>query len=297
MRDELIAPSISLYIKDECPDIIITYSQDATRIIKLYVKTNIPVITMFHLSPNSVLEQSTPVTKSMLSKSEIIQVLTPKYINDVKKFVNNNHIICIPNCVPNVVLPNSINEIKEDLIIYPARIDTGKRQHLLIEAFNLINKSFPTWKVEFWGDTSVNKKYYKKLLLMVKNYDLQDKVIFKGVTKNIFNELCRAKICAFPSESEGFSLALTEALSAELPAVGFKNSDFINEVIKNDINGYLCEDNIESFANAILEIMVSDNLRIKLGIGARQSVEQYSENYVWEKWETIIKKCVTENKR
>lgn len=291
----MIAPCIKRAVEAECPDIIIAYSEVVTRIIKMYVNINIPVITMFHLSPNSVLNQSTSTTKEMLSKSEIIQVLTPRYVNDVKKLINNNNIICIPNCVPEFVLPKNINEIKENLIIYPARIDPGKRHHLLIEAFSLINKDFSTWKVEFWGDTKVNIEYYESLLSMIKKHKLQDKIFFKGITKNMFSELCRAKICAFPSESEGFSLALTEALSAGVPVVGFKNSDFINEIIKDGINGYLCEDNIESFAKAITKIMDSDDLRIKLGIFARKSVALYSEKNIWEKWDTVIKKCIAKN--
>ncbi|MDD6128081.1 MAG: hypothetical protein PUB60_08005 [Veillonellaceae bacterium] len=32
-----------------------------------------------------------------------------------------------------------------------------KRQHILIEVFHLLQKDFPDWKIEFWGEQATNE--------------------------------------------------------------------------------------------------------------------------------------------
>ena len=57
-----------------------------------------------------------------------------------------------------------------------------------------------------------------------------------------------ASVCAFPSKYEGFPLALTEAMSAGLPCVGFKSCTGVNGLIVDGENGFLVEDGICDFA-------------------------------------------------
>ena len=49
----------------------------------------------------------------------------------------------------------------------------------------------------------------------------------------------RTDIFAFPSYHEEFSLALTEALSCGIPAVGDKNCPAVNELIQDGLNALL----------------------------------------------------------
>ena len=292
IRDRLRAERLRKHLSTFKPDIVIAYSEAVTRVIKLYCDAKIPVITMFHLNPNNLLSNSTKQTKAVLSKSEMIQVLLPNYVDDVRVCLGSNNIVCIPNSVPQYDLPNDIEQKRDNIIIYPARIDKGKRQHMLIEAFSSIAKDFPDWKVEFWGDTTVDARYYETLLKQVDSLGMSKRVLFKDETNNIFSELIRAKICAFPSESEGFSLAMTEAMSSGLPVVAFSCCKFAKSIIQDKVSGYLCDNNIESFSKALATIMASENERMKMGNAAKKAVYDYSPNIVWSKWERLMEKVL-----
>ncbi len=292
IRDRKRAKQLTPIINNIKPDIIISYDDVATRVIKDFVTDSVPVITMIHREPKNQLKNVTLRTLEALKKSECVQVLLPSFVKDI----NNNNVVCIPNCVPQYLLPNNIDEIKENIIIYSARIDRGKRQHFLIKAFALIAKDFPDWKVEFWGDVLFDKAYYNELKKLVEKYNLQGKIIFRGMAQDIFTQLCRAKIFAFPSASEGFSLALTEAMSAQLPVVAFKSTNFAAEIIKNNETGLLCSDAIDDFAMCLRKLMHSEKLRRNLGTSAKKYVEKYSEEKIWSNWESLINDVVTQNK-
>ena len=296
IQDEYRGKILESIIAGINPEVIICYDNISTRIIKLNIQTKIPVITMFHRNPTNDLRLASKRTIDALEKSECIQVLLPEYINELKKFVKTKNVICIPNCVPQYITDEQIEENRKNIIIYPARIDRGKRQDKIVEAFSLISKEFPDWYVEFWGDMNYNKKYYREVFNMINSKKLDNRILFKGITNDIFSQLYRAKICAFPSASEGFGLGLAEAMSAMLPVVAFKNTDFANSMVKDGVTGLLCDDNIDDFALKLKKMMSDDKLRRQMGGAAKKDVKKYSEENIWEMWEKEINDIVNNNK-
>ena len=99
-------------------------------------------------------------------------------------------------------------------------------------------------------------------------------------------------IFAFPSFWEGFGLALAEGMSAGLPAVGFKTCPGVNELIKDGESGYLCEDNLEAFTDALDKLMSDKDLRVKMGRAAKESMKQFAPQKNWDKWESLIMNAV-----
>lgn len=149
--DQQKAEALKPAIENENPDIIISYNVDATRILINILEVNTPVITMFHFDPDTILMNITSSTKKALEKSAAIQVLLPSHVETTKKYVKNDKIIYIPNIAPQYSIDASAKRL--DKIVNVARFDRKqKRQHLLIEAFNLIKDDIPeSWKIEFWG--------------------------------------------------------------------------------------------------------------------------------------------------
>ena len=94
----------------------------------------------------------------------------------------------------------------------------------------------------------------KTILKIISKYNCENKVNFMGTTDKIIDELEKADIFALPSASEGFSLALTEAMSVGLPVVGYKSCGMVNEIIKDNINGILCDEGTEFLIMCIVEI-------------------------------------------
>lgn len=291
-RDLLRGKRLKLVVEKEEPDIIIAFNVEATRILINYLGVTCPIITMFHFDPDTILKGITPNTKNALEKCCCVQVLLPNDIERVKKYLTCKRIEYIPNVVPQHICPPS-EDSRENVIITVARIDSQqKRQHLLIEAFNIVKNCYPTWKVKIYGETDYDKKYYSYCLNLIKKYNLEDKVIFCGTSNDICKNLKRSKIFAFPSSFEGFSLAMTEAMGVGLPVVGYKSCTSISEIVKDGYNGFLCDDGIEDFAAKLKCLMFDDKLRKQMGENARESMKAFAPEKIWNAWDTLIQEAV-----
>ena len=84
-----------------------------------------------------------------------------------------------------------------------------------------------------------------------------------------------ADIFAFPSAFEGFSLALTEANSMGVPAVGFSSAPAINELIEDNVTGFLAKDE-RDFTQKLSALMKDKKMRIQMGKSAHQAMNKYS---------------------
>lgn len=196
--------------------------------------------------------------------------------------------VCIGNLVPQY--EEVCRCTKEKVIIHVGRLDKiQKRQHLLVEAFGKIAKRYPDWKVKFYGGDSNPKSYQSELQELICKHNLEKQVLLMGKSNKIDKELSKASIFAFPSAYEGFGLALTEAMSCGLPAVGFKNCPAVNELIIDGKSGVLCEESVDAFSEA-LEFMIENNdLCVQMGINAKEDMRQYAPGKIWNKWEDLLK--------
>lgn len=276
------------------PDIIVSYQIEMTYILTEILNVPYPVVTMCHNSIDYLLDGKERFYVA-LEKCDCIQVLLNSYVKRLNNYLNPQRVEYIPNIVYQCT---ECAEYKNKVIINVGRIDREqKRQDLLIKAFAKISHNYPDWSVEFWGDTSNDKEYFLQCCKLIQKYKLQDKVKFCGTTKNIKEKLKKASIFAFPSEFEGFPLALTEAMSMGLPSVGYKNCTGTNELIKNEENGFLVENGVDSFSEALEQLMKEENKRKQLGKNAKNDMKQYSPRIVWDKWESLIYEIVSDRKR
>lgn len=287
-KSRFISDILNEYIQTISPDIVISYNQSTTyELDKIGVKC--PIISMFHNDPDILLQKMTKKEKRAIQNSEVIQVLTEDFKIKLQKYFLNSNIVCIPN----VIIPSSntadlSKEKKQYKIIDVARINKEqKRQHLLIEAFAKLAKNNPQWILEFWGDTG-NANYMNQLRNRVSYHDLENRIFFKGTTKDIQSVYLNADLFCFPSKYEGFGLSLGEALSAGLPAIAFKSCSAVKDLINNGLNGILVDDGIDHLADALQELMLSREKRIKMGYHAHLSMEKYEPHNIWDRWNHLV---------
>lgn len=276
------------YVDKYQPDIIISFNREATYIIKQCLNVSVPVITMYHFNAEKILDDD--FYFSAIESSECLQTLLYRDVTVTKQIICPKKIVTIPNAVPQFDTYAAYSNKK---IISVGRIDgVQKRQKYICQAMELIGKRFPDWKVELWGEI-YDKKYFCELKELLNRKNINN-VSFCGVSNDIVNKLKDASIFAFPSAYEGLPLALTEAMSAGLPCVGFKSCPAVNELIKDGSNGILCDDTIEDFARGLAELMDDADKRERYGLQAKEDMKQYAPEKIWNQWEELINKIVRE---
>ena len=202
-------------------------------------------------------------------------------------------IAVVGNVVPQYEEAAELARAKEQYkILFIGRlVKKIKRPHLLIEAFSKLADTFPHWIVEIWGDGS-NKSYQWMMKALIRRKRLSERIFFKGTTDDVASVLQTGDIFVFPSAFEGFSLALTEAMSMGLPAIGYKNGVSVNELIQDGINGLLAEDGANGLAQSMKTLMENQELRVRLGKAARASMRKYKASMIWAEWEELLDECV-----
>ena len=285
-----LAPKCKKLLEDIDPDVIVSHNPGTSAMFLCTLNTNTPVITMSHGDPSDYFKVYPKVSVEAVGKSNVNQVLLPSYVIPIKKYFPNVKTVVIGNAIPQFNFSADLSATKDRYkIIFVGRLAKGhKRPHLLIQAFSQIASKYPNWIVELWG-ASEGKAYYKELEYLIKNAKLENRILLKGSTNNVPEKLKDADILAFPSAYEGFSLALGEGMSAGLPVIGYKNCPSVNEIIINGKTGFLVDDGVKPFAEALDKLMSDKELRINMGKSAKEEMLNYAPNNIWDKWDLLLK--------
>lgn len=196
--------------------------------------------------------------------------------------------VVIPNAVTEFKYTKAKNKLyKSNIIVAVGRVPKEKNHIQLIKSFEGIARNYPDWKVEIWG--SIEGDYANKLINDVeKNSVLKDKVKFCGITNDIDSVLNRASIFVMPSLFEGFSLALIEAMSHGLPVIGRASCSGNNSLIKNDINGFLVDDEVEDLSCKLSTLIEDFSLRERLGKNGINESKLFLPDNIYGKWVKLI---------
>lgn len=287
------AKALASIIEKENPDVIISFREPTGRLLLEEIKTEIPVISMLHNDPDEIFAKAPKEEIVSLAKSKYIQVLLPSFVGKAKKYLAHDGYVVIPNAVMGSGAKVDLAKEKETYHITTVGRLTGrtKRQHLLIEAFAGLANDFPNWNVEIWGNCE-DKRYYRRLLQMISENHLENRVFLRGTKKEMKSVWEITDIFAFPSHHEGFGLALAEALSEGIPAVGYKSCPAVNEIIQDKVNGFLVDDGAEPLQEALRKLMEDKELRVQFGKNAKETTAHYEPTRVGDEWEKLLKKTI-----
>ncbi len=172
---------------------------------------------------------------------------------------------CIPNGYYNFggSQPEPVYEKKEDIILTVGRIGSQqKATHILLEAFAMIYKDFPQWRVRLVG--SMEAGFHKYIEDYFQRFpELKQRIIQVGEIRDreeLFREYLNAKIFALPSVAEGAPNVIAEALNAGCVTAVTKY-DAYEDATNGGKCGMAAEINdISGFARILSELCGSENL-------------------------------------
>lgn len=278
-------------VKGINPDVIVSFETMTSREI-IEEGIRIPLITSLRNDPEICCRGLPNGEIKAIKESAAVHVLLKSFAESMTDLVSADKLKYIPNIVPQFESAVPLEKHKDHFrIINVARLNKKqKRQEILIKAFALLAGKYPDWSLEFWGRDTTN--YKQELEGLIQKYHLEKQVFLKGSTHSIKEVYRQADIFGFPSKYEGFSSALGEAMSAGLPAVGFRSCNSVRGIVKDGVSGILSEDGESAFAAALGELMEDREKRIRMGQAAHEAMKAYQSKYIWDQWEELLNNII-----
>ena len=121
----------------------------------------------------------------------------------------------------------------------------------------------------------------------IKDADLEDSVVLKGVTHNSMTDLSKEGMYIITSDFEGISNALLEAMAVGLPVISTDHSPGgARMLIKDHENGLLVPmRNPEALAAALCEYAENPALAEQCGRAAKYVLDAFSPENIIDMWE------------
>jgi len=278
------------HILQNNPDVIVTMSVSSLLEITFNNQLTIPIVNSVNGRPDydytDILWYRSKIEMSLLEESykklSAIQVLFKSYEDYLPKTFSGR----------SQVIPNPVFQVEDDEIVVHgnkkerykiiniASLATScKQQDIAISVFSKLAAKYPNWDLYFWG-TGIDKEFLQN---QIKQSNLQNRVFLEGFTDSPIEKLKESDIFIFPSKYEGFPLALSESMSVGLPALGFQTCSGVNELIENNVTGFLSSDAVE-MQDQLEKLILDSELRSFLGKNAHQFMTQFNSELVLQKW-------------
>lgn len=276
---------IRRYIKEKKPDRIVSFiGRINYLVLTASIGMKIPIIVSERNDPkhdgrNKFLQFYGNICYR-LAKAIVFQTNYEKLCFD-KVLYEKSFIIANPveiSCSP-------VKNFSDNLeIVTAGRLRSQKNHEMLIKAFNIVNKKFPSLKLKIYGEGHLKNK----LQSLIENYNLSDKIKLCGNVSDLHERISNSTIFILTSNYEGLSNSLIEAMMLGLPCITTDYSG-ANEIIKNNFNGIIVPKNDVLFlANQIIFLLENKNLRKKLSKNGLEIAKNYKKEIILKEWEKII---------
>lgn len=172
-----------------------------------------------------------------------------------------------------IELRKSLGLTKDDFVLTCiGRLDKNKNQGLLIEVVKNLYKTHPNIHLLLVGPDENQGIYHH----MAQGFE--NNIHFLGYRDDISKILKITNISLSASYREGLPVNVLEAMASGVPVIA-ANCRGVRELIKDEVNGYIVENNIEDFISKILKIYNNENL---YKIISKNNLEQILPYYLRE---------------
>lgn len=276
---------IRKYVKQNKPD----------RIVSFVARINIiTIISCTGLKAKIIVsERNDPVADG---RSALVKMMTYRLYPKADKVVFQTKWAqsCFPEKVSKkgVIISNPICIGAEAVcqskkkIVSVGRLSEQKNQIMLIEAFAQVREIYPEYKLFIYGEGNLRNN----LENCIKKLRLEEAVFLPGIVNNVHEVISDADMFVLPSNFEGLSNALLEALMMGLPCISTDCAGS-NEVIIDGENGLLVPiGDKDRLKDSILRLIMEPELSKKLRINAKLSTGKYKSENIFAIWEQAIEK-------
>lgn len=185
---------------------------------------------------------------------------------------------------PAIIDNSNTTTLENNIVISVGRLTYSKGFDRLLKIWKLVEEKNKNWKLMIIGDGEEKNR----LENIIKEYNLQN-VSLIPFQKNIEHYYEKASIYVMTSRTEGFPMVLLEAQKKGLPIIAFDCKTGPSEIIVDNQNGFLIKENdIQEFADKLLNIMNDKEKRIVFSNNAIIDSNRFNLKQICDKWEKLI---------
>lgn len=197
------------------------------------------------------------------------------------KVLNKGEVIGNPVDVSTFAIES---EKRKKKIVTMGRLVSQKNHSMLIRAFARIYREFSDYSLWIYGEGELRNELER----LIENLKLKGCVYLPGNVEDVHERIKDAEIFVLPSNYEGLSNALLEAMMMGLPCISTDCAGS-DEVITQKENGLLIAVGDENQMYYAIKYMITHpKERNEMGEKAKKSVEKFRTDIIIEKWVEAI---------
>ncbi len=227
---------------------------------------------------------SAVIEQSNLRRATCLRALSKEEVDDYREWGLKNPVAVIPN---GVTIPQRIDpeafwqrwpELRDRrLVLFLGRIHYKKGVELLARAWGAIERDYPDTQLVFAGPDS--EATLRQLQGRITALGITDRVTFTGMLNETlkWSALTAATVFVLPSYSEGFSIAVLEALGAGCPVIISRQCRF-SEMERSDC-GWVIEPEVAELAGLLVKVLALPKRELeRMGAAGSALVRRF---YTW----------------
>lgn len=280
------------YLNKNKIDILITCSEMLTPYAYLATKSNkIPFVCWCHTDAGQLWLPDL-FKKMTAHKADGIVALTDKNNSYFKNTIKaKNKVYTVSNPIDPKLLTNDYDyDSNSKKLITVGRICYQKYYEKLVEVAAIVFRNYPDWHWDTYGDGPDKEK----IISLIKDNHIEDNLHIIGNVDDLYDRYHNYAFLVMTSRFECYPMVLLEAMANKLPMISF-NIPGSDEIIENDVNGYLTECfDTQKMADKIIELIESKEKRIELSKGNDILIEKHTINTIVALWNKLISEVIDE---
>lgn len=290
-------PAIRRALHQTAPDVVIAFG-NASSILTAFAAlgSDIPFIARETHDPagDGPLEYS--FRRLAYPFAARVVVLTERMLEGLPPRIRRRSAV-IPNPVtvpPPLSATGAARPPRRAIVGSLGRLVDEKGFDVLIEAFARIADRHPAWSLVLWGEGPRKAT----LEALRDRLGLTTRVRLPGRTTDAYGELRSANLYVLSSRSEGFPMALCEAMASGLPVVAFDCRTGPREIIRDGVDGVLVPPgDIDALARVMDRLLGDESARSRLAARAPEVTERFSLSKVLDMWDDLLSEVVRSRPR
>lgn len=191
----------------------------------------------------------------------------------------------------NTFYPEDPSPLTEKVVVAVGRHGEQKNFENLVEAWAIVHKQHPDWKLKICGQGLEN------LDALIEHLGLKGSIICR-LSWDMVKEYQESSICALSSRHEGMPMCLLEAQATGLPIVSYACECGPRDIIEDGKTGLLIEElqDKTKLAEGIIKLIEDEPLRRSMGAAARERAKLFSPEAIMTRWKELFIELIEEKR-